>query len=90
MNWMVRCFDGVHALCLFLLPAALQSDMESVHVCSTDGYGGWSEAGCYRVDTPDTDDEVVCRCNHLSNFAVLLVSSAARSALCFQCLSVIF
>ena len=44
-----------------------------------DGYGDWSMEGCERVDVNDTDDEVMCRCNHLSNFAVLLVSNVALS-----------
>ena len=50
---------------------------------SADGYGDWSVAGCYQIDVNDTDDEIICHCNHLSNFAVLLVSSVALFSVCF-------
>ena len=35
----------------------------------------WETDGCYRVEPAgdqDAADKVVCRCNHLTNFAVLL------------------
>ena len=35
-------------------------------------YGDWSTYGCWR-DTIE-DDIVTCKCNHLTNFAILVVS----------------
>ncbi|XP_066923598.1 adhesion G-protein coupled receptor G2-like [Clytia hemisphaerica] len=33
----------------------------------------WSNYGCHKVDRPSNRDDVItCRCNHLTNFAVLL------------------
>ncbi len=36
------------------------------------GYGGWSGRGCVLVN--ETENEVMCECDHLTNFAILLVS----------------
>ena len=36
--------------------------------------GDWSTEGCVRVPNPDTD-RVVCHCDHLTSFAVVVVSS---------------
>ncbi|XP_071812629.1 uncharacterized protein [Apostichopus japonicus] len=39
------------------------------------GYGGWSSEGCELASGPDdeSDDPIVeCRCNHLTNFAILV------------------
>ena len=53
-------------------------------VCvSADSYGDWSVAGCYQVDVSDPGDEIICHCDHLSNFAVLLVSGVALFGVCF-------
>ena len=41
-----------------------------------DGYGDWSNAGCY-VTTSNSMD-VICECNHLTSFAILLVSITNR------------
>ena len=35
--------------------------------------GGWKTDGC---KTDITSDNIVCQCDHLSNFAVLIVSSS--------------
>ncbi|XP_070557346.1 adhesion G-protein coupled receptor G2-like [Ptychodera flava] len=37
---------------------------------ANDGYGDWSSNGCHFVGVED--GRVVCRCNHLTNFAVLM------------------
>ncbi|XP_011682085.2 adhesion G-protein coupled receptor G2 [Strongylocentrotus purpuratus] len=38
-----------------------------------DGYGNWSTDGCQLVGMDnDTGDELLCQCNHLTNFAVLM------------------
>ena len=34
------------------------------------GYGDWSSDGC---NTSDSDSQVTCNCDHLTNFAILLV-----------------
>ena len=40
-----------------------------------DGCGGWSSDGCRAVNGDNfTDPEIYCECNHLTNFAMLLVS----------------
>ena len=36
----------------------------------TDGYGDWSNKGC---NTSNSGLVVYCECNHLTNFAILLV-----------------
>ena len=38
------------------------------------GRGDWSNEGCMLVDTTESDRRVVCHCNHLTSFAVLIVS----------------
>ena len=38
-----------------------------------DGYGEWSSLNCQVAEENDTS--VVCECNHLTNFAILLVST---------------
>ena len=37
----------------------------------TDGHGNWSDQGCYKEN--ETDDTVVCICNHLTTFALIMV-----------------
>lgn len=41
------------------------------------GYGGWSEEGCQLVE--ENQDEVLCECNHLTNFAILSDGSPAEA-----------
>ena len=36
-----------------------------------DGYGDWSQDGCTLVNM--TENEVVCMCNHLTTFCLLMV-----------------
>ena len=36
------------------------------------GYGLWSDKGCYVTNEFGTN--VMCQCNHLTSFAILLVS----------------
>ncbi len=38
-----------------------------------DGSGDWSTDGCEQVQIPGTD-RVVCNCDHLTSFAVIVVS----------------
>ena len=45
------------------------------------GYGNWSNIGCY-VNSSN-DDEVVCHCDHLTSFSILLVEN-------MQCIFVLF
>ena len=37
-----------------------------------DGFGDWSQENCDTIYS--SNGSVMCRCNHLTNFAVLLVS----------------
>lgn len=39
------------------------------------GVGDWSEEGCKYAGA--TDDSVACECDHLTNFAVLMVSTTS-------------
>ncbi len=39
-----------------------------------DGYGQWSSEGCEIVGTV-TDNIINCQCDHLTSFAILLVST---------------
>ena len=39
-----------------------------------DGLGDWSLEGCTTKRTPSEPNGVECFCNHLTNFAVLMVS----------------
>ena len=39
---------------------------------TVDGFGDWSTRGC--VIVTETEEGVVCECDHLTNFAILLVS----------------
>ena len=38
-----------------------------------DGQGNWSTDGCTTVYDRDDTDNVTCLCNHLTNFACLVV-----------------
>ena len=40
---------------------------------TADGFGNWSNSGC-RLVSDQTDDFVVCECDHLTHFGYLLVS----------------
>ncbi|XP_033635708.1 adhesion G-protein coupled receptor G2-like isoform X2 [Asterias rubens] len=37
-----------------------------------DGRGGWSNDGCYQSLDNSDDNNIVCKCNHLTNFAMLM------------------
>ena len=41
-----------------------------------DGFGNWSDRGCWVVN--ETEEDVTCACDHLTNFAILLVSLTNR------------
>ena len=48
--------------------------------------GNWSTAGCMLKEMNPTTKVYMCECNHLTNFAVLVVSKTAR--LCFKALKI--
>ena len=37
------------------------------------GRGNWTNEGCKVMSMNETTGEIVCRCNHLTNFAILVV-----------------
>ena len=39
----------------------------------TGGKGGWSEKGCHVNNEQSTDTLTVCECDHLTNFAMIMV-----------------
>ena len=41
--------------------------------------GDWSEAGCVVAEIDEESGLVVCKCNHLTNFAVLVVSIVTKA-----------
>ena len=43
-----------------------------------DGFGNWSSEGCSLVETSVTTGYVECRCNHMTNFAMLLTADQER------------
>ena len=45
--------------------------IKTVNNFHLDGYGGWSNEGC---NSTTSNNEVFCECNHLTNFAMLLVT----------------
>lgn len=47
------------------------------HVMSLlDGYGDWSTEGCNLSTSQVTNGSAVCLCDHLTSFAILLVSTS--------------
>lgn len=48
-----------------------------------DGYGNWTSEGCVTVNV--SNDVVTCQCNHLTNFAILVVSSVYDTTTLFAC-----
>lgn len=42
-------------------------------------YGNWSSEGCRLVTNQTTSEEVVCECDHMTNFAILLDVSQTQS-----------
>ena len=41
-----------------------------MHFSFSGGYGDWSSEGC---NTSSNDSQVMCQCDHLTSFAILLV-----------------
>ena len=39
-----------------------------------DGAGNWSTRGCLTINDDNKPYQVVCECDHLTNFAILVVS----------------
>ena len=54
----------------------LLTEMILILFLSIDGYGDWSSKGCHNVNITNNKTEVFCECNHLTNFAILLVISS--------------
>ena len=46
----------------------------SVHIAAVGGNGNWSSYGCSLVSFNSSTNVVKCECNHLTNFACLVVS----------------
>ena len=45
------------------------------------GYGDWSSEGC---NTSSTDTQAMCQCDHLTSFAILLVTNDIMTQLFFM------
>ena len=45
----------------------------SVHIAAVGGNGNWSSYGCSLVSFNSSTNVVKCECNHLTNFACLVV-----------------
>ena len=48
------------------------------------GRGNWTSEGCRAVDSEGEGNKVTCHCNHLTNFAILVVRGSGSCAL-FTC-----
>lgn len=46
----------------------------SAYRCFTDGHGDWSTVGCSMTSFNASTNTIHCKCNHLTNFACLVVS----------------
>ena len=51
------------------------------HVTLTAGRGNWSAEGCTARSVDNRTGLITCACNHLTNFAILVVSSHGVSVL---------
>ena len=40
--------------------------------------GNWSTKGCTLMSVDNDDEVIVCRCNHLTNFGILVVRITSR------------
>ena len=59
------------------LPHFIHQEINNLLNCSAifaDGVGGWSSEGCRPDPDRSTSTNVVCLCNHLTSFSILLVS----------------
>ncbi|NWH57037.1 AGRG5 protein, partial [Geococcyx californianus] len=63
--WHDMVLDASNATCVFWQPGA-----------GTGGTGSWSREGC---ETTHREGTVICHCNHLTYFAVLLIPAGALS-----------
>ncbi|NXX98142.1 AGRG5 protein, partial [Centropus bengalensis] len=63
--WHDTVLDASNATCVFWQPGA-----------GTDNTGSWSREGC---ETTHREGTVICHCNHLTYFAVLLIPAVALS-----------
>ena len=43
------------------------------YTCNSDGLGNWSSAGCSLIAVDEDNKTATCSCNHLTNFAILVV-----------------
>ena len=51
--------------------------------CHADGYGAWSQHGCHLAKTFEGNRHI-CHCNHLTNFAILMVSQTGADSKIIQ------
>ena len=58
-----------HSCCCFLLQESFVSRCSFWDQGLDNDYGGWSEEGCQLIR--ETQDQVMCECDHLTNFAIL-------------------
>ena len=56
---------------LFFVKMYLETSIFGVH-------GAWSNEGCYISETQDYKDFLTCKCDHLTNFALLMDVSHTR------------
>ena len=72
MVHLLIAISGIRHLTVKNLLSRLQIISMCLHAV---GYGNWSDYGCETVyNMSDPDAGVTCLCNHLTSFAILLVS----------------
>ena len=72
---LVAKIQYVHSGISLLTVRSICTTRLDVTLLLLDGYGGWSSEGCITSNsTKPNDTDVICMCNHLTNFAILLVT----------------
>ena len=61
-------------------------DYNDIMFLSLEGFGDWSSRGC-RV-AMETEEMVACECDHLTNFAILMVSCWSNFNVYIECYSI--
>ena len=65
MSWDFNANNGELVMCKLVISALI-----CVHL----GNGNWTDEGCLLVNSSTSTGEFICECDHLTNFAVLVVS----------------
>lgn len=74
-------FSAMHLAYSIQCYIILQCDrMYVMDVYTLGGRGNWTSEGCQAVDSEGEGNKVICHCNHLTNFAILVVRGSTSCA----------